>query len=123
MDDTRLQTAKNECMEALAELDNDDPNVPRVVALLDDARCGIVDVVDEALGTLGRHNRDLNGLDAARTYINRAITLLQGNGEWVFTHAQQFTGYAVDALQVVLSGNVVPINRNRRPNKPGGGAA
>lgn len=75
MDDTRIQTAKTEAHEAMVELDSDQPNIRRAIALLDDSRNGIVDVVEGGLSG-GCSKADLNQLDSARMYINKAISML-----------------------------------------------
>lgn len=116
MNDTRLVQAKEGLYAALVELDQDPPNVGRVVALLDDARGDIVDVVEDGLGTVSK--ADLNQLDTARVFVNRAVSLL--SKEWAFSTAQQFIGHALDYLQVVLSGNVIPLRTSR--TTPGGAA-
>lgn len=118
MNDSRLVTAKEELHTALIEMDKDRPNIARVTALLDDARAGIVDVVDGGISS-GCSRADLNQLDSARIFINRSAALL--SKEWALTTAQQFVGHAIDYLQVVLSGNVIPLRANR--TTPGGGAA
>lgn len=122
MDDTRLIQAKECLHEALVELENDEPNIGRVTALLDDSRSYIIDVVEEHLGCSSK--ADVNQLDGARLYINRSLELLFSKRprEWVLSSIEQFLGGAVDHIQVVLSGNVVPL-RARRSHNPGGGAA
>lgn len=122
MDDSRIQVAKDELQAAMLELDELNPNMGRVQALLDDSRCGLVDVVESCVGMQPR--ADVNQLDSARVYINRCISLINSRQpqEWVIPAMQQFVGGAIDHLTVVLSGNVVPLHRTR-PTTPGGGAA
>ena len=119
MDDSRLIEAKK-CLEAaMLELSADTPNTNRIGALLDDGRTAIVEVVDGGIST-GASRADMSQLESARLFINRALGLLAK--EWAFTSAQECIGHALDYLQVVLSGNVIPISR-RRTHTSGGGAA
>lgn len=53
-----------------------DSRLQQVTALLDDARCLLVDIVDEG-PTQDANLRDFNNLDASRQFINSAITYVQ----------------------------------------------
>lgn len=119
MDDSRLVQAKECLHEALVELEADQPNMGRVRSLLDDARCDIVDVVDEHLSCSSK--ADVNQLDSARVFINRGVQLLSSPQprEWVLPAIEQFLGASLDHLQVVLSGNVIPLRPRKTPNPNG----
>lgn len=94
MDDSRLIEAKK-CLEAaMLELSADTPNTNRVGALLEDSRTEIVNVVEDGLGCCSR--ADLNQLDSARLFINRAMGLLAK--EWAFTSAQECIGAGLGLL-------------------------
>ncbi|QRZ05923.1 hypothetical protein [Mycolicibacterium austroafricanum] len=122
MQDSRLDVAKSELEAAMLELDQPEPDEARVLALLDDARTNVVDVVEGGISA-GCSKSDLNQLDCVRQFINRAASLLDAKSPraWVYSSVQQFIGHGLDHLAVVMSSNVVPI-RGRRPG-PGGGAA
>ena len=49
-----------------------DSRLNQVVALLDDARCLLVDIVDDGPGN--GNVRDFNNIDAARQFINSAAS-------------------------------------------------
>lgn len=51
-----------------------EPKLGEALALLDDARCLLIDVVD---GNPKAPLADLNNLDAARQFINSAIPYIQ----------------------------------------------
>ena len=53
-----------------------DTRLQQAIALLDDARCLIVDIVDEGPST-DKTIRDFNNLDAARQFINSGIVYIQ----------------------------------------------
>lgn len=72
----------------------------RTLASLDDARTTIVDVVDAGISK-GVSPRDLNHLDAARVFINRAIELEKA--------AASFTRNAQHHVALAFSDNVVEI--------------
>lgn len=80
----------------------------RMNACLDDARTDLVDVVDGGISD-GVSRADLNHLDSARVYMNRAVELL--------TAADQFIGHAQEHVALAFSTNVVPL---RRDDTPGG---
>lgn len=123
MDDSRLITAKECLYEVLLELENDNPDTTRIRDLLKQAHGHVVDLVDGGISS-GASRADLNQLDSAATFINRCMGLLGSPQprEWVFAAMEQFTGHAIDHLQVVLSGNVIPLNRSRATTRPGGAA-
>lgn len=79
-----------------------------VTQCLDDAREVIVNIVEDGLATLPA--ADLNQLDAARWYINRAIALHRALVDCV-EDAQK-------RMAMVMSNNVVEL----RPTTPGGAA-
>jgi len=70
----------------------------RMDACLDDARTTLVDVVDGGISD-GVSRADLNHLDSARVYMNRAVELL--------TAADQFIGHAQEHVALAFSTNVI----------------
>jgi hypothetical protein len=123
MDDSRSINAKKCLDQAMLELGKDDPDIGRLRELFEDAHDYLVDLVDGGISA-GASRGDLNQLDSAAAYTSRCIRLLASTQprEWVFSAMEQFAGHALDHLQVVLSGNVIPMAR-RRPQTRGGGAA
>lgn len=105
MIDSRCQTSREELYAAREELLTKTPDLGRVEALLDDARCGIVEMVESGIG--GSMTRsDLNNLDSARCYINRALELLQRKA-WAHRYVKQFVRQAIEHVELSMS-NVVP---------------
>ena len=103
--DSRCETAREELLAARQELKKAEPEIDRVGALLDDARSGIVELVESGLGgnmTLA----DMNQLDAARQVINRALEFLQKKA-WARSYASQFIDHAIEHVELSMS-NVVP---------------
>lgn len=85
-----LRQRRRKPTKAMVELDSDQPNIRRAIALLDDSRNGIVDVVEGGLSG-GCSKADLNQLDSARMYINKAISMLTKSSsppEWMFSSVQ-----------------------------------
>lgn len=113
MDDTRLKVVLDETQLALEELDQPLPDSARLLAILNDAQCALVDVID---GGIGRNvsKSDLNHLDSANAFLRRAITFSQK--EWAASHAYGFIATAREHVSEAYSADVVPLH-------PGGGAA
>lgn len=53
-----------------------DSRLKQVLALLDDSRCLLVDIVEDGPAT-GALMRDFNQIDAARIFINSALVYVQ----------------------------------------------
>lgn len=114
MRDHRFQHIMDNLAEALKEWEKQDlTSVPRLRALLDDARSDLLDLVDG--GGLSLHEK--NQLDSARLFINRAVVVADKRYMPVGQFIQRAREHV--ALAAEPASNVVPLRRPR----PGGGAA
>lgn len=119
MDDTRGAIVAEELRSALMEARRPTPDLGRIAALLNDAQCGVVELVSNGIGD-GMKRRDLNSLDAANLYLRQACDIAEKRREWLVSSVEQLAKAAREQVLLVLSDNVVPL---RRRNTTGGGAA
>lgn len=109
MEDSRCKVVLDETDVALKELAKPTPDPVRLLAILNDAQCKLIDIIDGGIGK-DVDPADLNHLDAANAFLRRAIKYSQTN--WAASHAEQFVLHAREHVLQAYSGNVVPLRRS-----------